>query len=159
MVIIDGYNLLRSIQATSEQDEPINEIHLCRLIGRYLKITGQDGVIIFDGTGPAEKFGFDDITNLETAFAGLSTDADTVIENKIKASTAPKQLTIISSDRRLQKAARKRRAKLVKSHVFWNKLQRQLSRKSKTREPPAKKHGLTESETQQWLKFFNLEEQ
>jgi predicted RNA-binding protein with PIN domain len=157
-VIIDGYNLLRSIQKSDEQAELTNEIQLCRVVGRYLKITGQTGEIIFDGTGPSGKFEFEDISNLETFFVGLSTDADTVIENKIQASTAPKQLTIVSSDRRLRDAARKRKATLVKSQVFWNKLQRQLSRKSKIKEPAAKRLGLTESETKQWLKFFDLEQ-
>jgi len=156
-VIIDGYNLLRSVQELDEQAELINEIQLCRVLDRYLKIIGQNGEIIFDGTGPLEKFGFENVTNLEVVFVGLSTDADTVIENKIKASTAPRQLTVISSDRRLQKAAHTRKTTLVKSHIFWNKLQKQLSRRRKIKEPAAKRLGLTESETQQWLKFFDLE--
>ena len=157
-VIIDGHNLLRSIQKSFEDFESITSVRLCRIISGYLKLTGEKGEIVFDGIGPPDKSGFDNISNLEVFFAGLGSDADTVIEDKIKASTAPKRLTVVSSDQRLQKAARKRRATVVKSEVFWDNVQRQLSRKRKAKEPLAKCQGLSESETDQWLKFFGLEQ-
>lgn len=116
----------------------------------------ESGEIIFDGTGPRDKSGFDNIRNLEVSFAGLNTDADTVIEDKIRASTAPKRLTVVSSDRRLRKAAQVRKAPAVKSDVFWKNIQRQLSRKKPGREPAAKQQGLTDGETEQWIKFFGL---
>ncbi len=168
MFIIDGHNLLHSIQKTDacrdvaqarlEGSESISDVQLCWIVGRYLKQIGQSGAIIFDGTGPRDKGGFDNISNLEVFFAGLGTDADTVIENKIGANTAPKRLTIVSSDRRLRKAARARKAISVKSEVFWNSVQKQLSRKKTIKEPTAKRQGLTEGETKQWLEFFGLEQ-
>ena len=158
-VIIDGHNLLHSIQKISEDSESISDVQLCGIIGRYLKQTGEKGEIIFDGTGPRDKSGFDNISNLEVFFAGLSSDADTVIEDKRRASTAPRRLTVVSSDRRLRDAARVRKAASVKSQVFWDNLRKQLKRKKTIKEPPAKRRGLTESETRQWLKFFDLDEQ
>ena len=157
-IIIDGYNLLHSIQKSSEDFEPIGDVQLCRIVGRFLKLTGEKGEIVFDGTGPPDKSGFDNISNLEVFFAGLATDADTVIENRIKANTAPKRLTIISNDRRLRDAARRRKVKSVKSEEFWGNVQKQLSRKRVTEEPTAKRQGLSEGETEQWLKFFGLEQ-
>ncbi|NIQ70825.1 MAG: hypothetical protein GTN94_30295, partial [Candidatus Aminicenantes bacterium] len=130
----------------------------CRIIGSYLKLTGQKGEIIFDGTGPPDKSGFDGISNLEVFFAGLGTDTDTIIEDKIIANTAPRRLKIVSSDRRLRKAARARKATSVKSEVFWNDIQKQLSRKKTAKEPTAKRRGLSESETSQWLEIFGLEQ-
>jgi predicted RNA-binding protein with PIN domain len=158
MFIIDGHNLLHSIQKEGTDSGPISDVGLCRIVGRYLKLTGQSGTIIFDGTGPRDKNGFDDINNLEVFFAGLGIDTDTVIEDKITASTAPKRLTVVSSDRRLRKAARARKAISVKSEVFWNNIQKQLSRKKAAKEPTAKRRGLSESETKQWLEFFGLEQ-
>lgn len=134
----------------------ISDIGLCRILGRYLKLTGEKGEIIFDGTGPPDKAGFDNISNLEVFFAGLGTDADTVIEDKISVSTAPKRLTIVSSDRRLRSAARTRKATSMKSDVFWNDVQKQLSRKRPAKEPQAKRRGLSEGETDQWLEFFGF---
>jgi len=158
MFIIDGHNLLYAIPKVDECIEAINDVQLCRIIGRYLKLIGQKGEIIFDGTGPRDKSEFDNVSNLEILFAGLGTDADTVIEDKIGANTAPRRLTIVSSDRRLRKAARTRKATSVKSEVFWNNIQKQLSRKKTIKEPAAKRQGLTDGETKQWLEFFGIEQ-
>jgi len=166
MIIIDGHNLLHSIHPAPRRggihkEDPdsgtISDVRLCRIISGYLKLIDEKGEIIFDGTGPRDKGGFDNISNLEVFFAGLRSDADTVIEEKIKASTAPKRLTIVSSDRRLRDAARKRKATAVKSQVFWDDVRKQLSRKRKVKEPLAKRQGISESETEQWLDFFGLE--
>jgi len=158
MIIIDGHNLLHSIVKISDEAESINDVQLCWIISRYLRAIRKQGEIIFDGTGPRDKSPFDNIANLEVFFAGLGTDADSVIENKIKANTAPKRLTVVSSDRRLRDSARKRRATTVKSQIFWDNLQKQLKRKKPVKEPEAKRVGLSESETKQWLEFFGIEQ-
>lgn len=158
MIIIDGYNLLHSIQKTREEFESISDVQLCRVISRYLKLIGQKGEIIFDGIGPPDKSGFDNISNLEVIFSGRATDADTVIEHKIRANTAPKRLTIVSSDRRLRKAAQARKATAAKSEAFWADLGKQLSRKRPAKEPKEKQQGLDESETRLWMRFFGLEQ-
>jgi len=158
MLIIDGHNLLYSIHKVEEDSEVISDVGLSRIIDRYLKLTGQKGEIVFDGTGPRDKVIFDRMDAVEVLFAGMGTDADTVIEGKVKAHTAPKRLTIVSSDRRLRRAARARKATSVKSEDFWNSVQKQLSRKRPKREPAAKRHGLSESETKQWLELFGLEQ-
>ena len=158
MMIIDGHNLLHSIVKISEEAESINDVQLCWIISRYLRAIRKQGEIIFDGTGPRDKSQFDNIANLEVLFAGLGSDADTVIENKIKASTAPKRLSIVSSDRRLRDAARARKATSIKSEVFWDNLHKQLKRKKPVKEPEAKRTGLSESETKQWLEFFGIEQ-
>lgn len=156
-LIIDGYNLLHSIHKTNEDSDAISDTQLCRIVDTFLTQTRQKGEIIFDGTGPPDKSRFDNMSKLEVFFAGPGRDADTVIENKIKASTDAKRLTVVSSDRRVQQAARARKAAAIKSNVFWDNLQRQLSRKKTAREPAAKRHGLSEGETEQWLKFFGLD--
>jgi predicted RNA-binding protein with PIN domain len=155
-VIIDGNNLLWAIQEAGEDFEEIGPVRLCHILSRYLKLAGESGEIIFDGTGPPDKSPYDNVTNLEVFFAGPSADADKVIEDKIKATTAPRRLTVVSSDRRLRAAARLRRASAVKSEAFWNQLLKLLSRGNKSKEPAAKRWGLSEIETEQWLKFFGI---
>ena len=158
MFIIDGYNLLHAILKAEEAPGAIDDLELCRVVSRYLKLIGRSGEMIFDGAGPPDKSGFDNVSNLEVFFAGLGGDADTVIENKVSASTAPKRLTVVSSDRRLRKAAHTRRCTSVKSEVFWDNIQKQLSRKRPVREPGAKRQGLSESETDKWLDFLGFEQ-
>ncbi len=157
MFIIDGHNLLYAIPKIDEGAAIINDVQLCRTISNYMKLTGQSGEIIFDGTGPPDKSAFDNINGLEVSFSGLGTDTDSVIEDKISASTAPKRLIIVSSDRRLRKAARTRKAASVKSEKFWTNVNKQLNRKRPKKEPGAKRHGLSDSETKQWLDYFGLE--
>jgi predicted RNA-binding protein with PIN domain len=155
-LIIDGYNLLHSINKANEDSDVISDAQLCRIVDVFMTQTKQKGEIIFDGTGPPDKSTFDNMSKLEVFFAGPSNDADTVIENKIRASTDAKRLTVVSSDRRILQAARTKKATALKSNAFWNNLQRQLSRKKPAHEPTAKRHGLSESETEQWLRIFGL---
>ena len=156
MFIIDGYNLLHAIPKVDESMALITDLQLCRIVDNFLKQTGNSGEIIFDGIGPPDKTGFDNMSRLEISFSGLNTDTDTIIEDKISASTAPKRLIIVSSDRRIRKAARARKAISLKSEEFWNNIDKQLSKKRRKKEPEAKRSGLSESETKQWLDFFGL---
>jgi len=156
--LIDGHNLLKWLQKNSECVEPLSDVQLCHTLGRYLKLIGEKGQIVFDGTGPPEKGRFDNIPNLEVSFAGHGTDADGIIEGKIEISTAPRGLTVVSSDRRLRAAARMRRATPVRVQEFWADLCRRLSKtRKRISEPSGKRWGLTESETEQWLRFFGLD--
>lgn len=159
-VVIDGYNLLWSLQKVGQEEvEVLDEVGLCRILGQYFKLRGDTGQIVFDGTGPADKSGFNNITNLEIFFSGSACDADDVIENKIKADTAPKRLMIVSSDNRLIKSARTRKAQAVKSPEFWKMVQKQLAKKRSEVEPEGKRRGLSPGETKQWMKFFDLDDQ
>jgi predicted RNA-binding protein with PIN domain len=158
MFIIDGYNLLKWIEKSGKGVERVSDVQLCHVVGRYLKQVGAKGDLVFDGIGPPDKGRFENIPNLQVSFSGYGSDADEVIEGKIEVSTAPRDLTVVSSDRRLRVAARRRRASAVKSGEFWADVCKQLSEsRRKVREPSGKRQGLTESETEQWLKYFGLE--
>jgi len=156
--IIDGNNLFWSVRNSPDVAECNSDFQLCRIIGRYFGAISETGQIIFDGTGPADKGGFESIANLDVFFAGAGRDADTVIEGKIKASSGARELVIVSSDRRLRRAAKASGASAVKSEDFWVQLQKELKRKKTAKEPKGKCHGLTESETEQWLEFMGFDE-
>ncbi|MBN2588821.1 MAG: NYN domain-containing protein [Sedimentisphaerales bacterium] len=157
MYIIDGHNLLHAVIKIDDVSGTINDVKLCRIIDYYLQLTGQKGELVFDGTGPRDKEAFGDFGNLEVFFAGTRSDADSVIEDKIKADSAPKRLIIVSSDRRIRKAARAKKAQAVKSEEFWNNLTKQLNKKRHVPEPSAKRQGLSDSETKKWLEIFGIE--
>jgi predicted RNA-binding protein with PIN domain len=158
VIIIDGHNLLWSIQKSSEDFESITYVQLCRMIGAYLRQIDEFGCVVFDGIGPPDKEIFDDMGKLEVLFSGRSEDADQVIEDKITANTAPRRLVVVSSDRRLRAAARRRKATSLKTEVFWDRVLLEAGRKRRPREPRAKREGISESETEQWLKRFGLDE-
>ena len=156
--IIDGYNLMHFIRKSDEDFESLTDVALCHILDKFLKLSRDSGQIVFDGIGPPDKTGFDNMANLEVIFAGRDIEADTVIENKISVNTAPKRLNVVSSDRRLRRAAQLRKAVAVKCEVFWKDVQKQFSRKRSSAEPSQKHQGLTEAETKQWMDFFDLDQ-
>ncbi len=156
-IIIDGHNLLWMLRRSSNELDSLTDLKLCHIITRYLRLVSEKGHIVFDGTGPKDQRAFDNITNLEVSFSGLGREADEVIEEKILASTDPKRLTVVSSDRRLRAAARAAKASAIKSEAFWSDLNRHLNQPGKNREPSQKQQGLSEGETQQWLKIFGMD--
>jgi predicted RNA-binding protein with PIN domain len=155
-IIIDGHNLLWMLRRSGNEFDSLTDLKLCHIVAKYLSLVSEKGHIVFDGTGPKDKRAFDNISNLEVSFSGLGREADSVIERKITASTDPRRLTVVSSDRRLRTAARAAKASAIKSEAFWNDLNRHLNQAGKNPEPRAKRQGLSEGETQQWLKIFGI---
>ena len=154
-VIIDGHNLLWAIQNPDEYTS-ITDVAMCQALDIYFGLTRDKAEIIFDGIGPPDKTGFNNISNLEITFSGRNTDCDTIIEHRILDSTAPAHLTIVSTDRRIRDAASARKATSIQSDDFWTIVTKRLSKQKRTKEPAAKRAGLTESETQLWLKTFGI---
>jgi predicted RNA-binding protein with PIN domain len=159
MVIIDGTNLLWAIHEVRDEPEVTNEIQLCRTLDRYFAMTSEEGEVVFDGAGPPDKSEFDSVGRLSVVFSGFHSDADTVIEEKVAASTSPRRLTVVSNDRRLRQAVAARKAATVKSDQFWSQVLNELRRdKPAAKEPEEKRDGLTDGETEQWLDLFGLDE-
>ena len=157
MLIIDGYNLLRAVQSLTEQSFNITDIQLCQIIGEYLYRLKKKGCIVFDGVGPRDKSGFNNLFNLEVIFSGTSHEADDVIEKLILGNTAPKSLTVVSSDRRIKTAANKRKADAVDCVDFWTDVIKIFKKKQKRQvEPQGKFIGISEAETEYWLREFGL---
>jgi len=155
--LIDGYNLQKQVHKADPESETPSDIYLCKILSQYLKRIREQGQIIFDGIGPPDRTEFENLDNIEILFTGRNIDADSIIERKIKANTAPKRLVVVSSDRRLRVAAAKRKAVGIKSEDFWPMITSQLQRRVKRRVEPRSKHdGLTQSETDQWLDLFGM---
>ena len=55
-------------------------------------------------------------------FAGRNQSADTLIINAVKASSSPRRLLVVSSDRRIQAEARKRRCRVISADDFLEQL-------------------------------------
>ena len=158
--VIDGHNLLNAIQNIDEEYQDIDEENLCRILSKYFGSVDEFAQIVFDGTGPRDKTEFQRINRLEVFFSGPNTDADTMIENNIQANTAPKRLIVVSTDRRLRTAAAKRKAVSVRSEVFWQLMVEQFDKPNKpSPEPKGQRYGITDSETDQWLNQFGLDDE
>jgi hypothetical protein len=158
MYIIDGYNLLWAIPKIDSDWGDITDVQLCRLISRYLRVVRQPGEVIFDGIGPPDKTPFYSTVGVDIVFSGANTDADSIIEARLKDDSAPKRLTIVSSDRRIRNAAKSRKAVSIKSEQFWLEMVNLLNRRSSEVEPGEKRDGLDQAQTKQWLEYFGLDQ-
>lgn len=156
--LIDGYNLLRSVQKQDVYAD-LTDVQLCRYLADFFKAVRDRGMIVFDGIGPPDKRELMGIRGLEIRFSGDKSDADSYIEWKIEENTAPRRLVVVSSDRRLRTAAARRKAKSVPVDVFWPALCKALDSGSRiVPEPHEKRKGITDRETELWMDYFDLDQ-
>ncbi len=155
--LIDGHNLFHAV-LRYEEFADMNVDYLCQAISKYLKRIKEKGHIIFDGDMPLKHGGIrTNYPSLKVSYCGLQTDADSVIIEKINESTAPKRITVISSDREVANAAKLKKAKAISSDEFWNLLTEKIQQRHRPApEPEEKTKGLTESETELWMKKFGF---
>lgn len=157
LFLIDGYNLLGAVRKADEFHAGMNEAGLCSKLSEFLHRMRQEGRIYFDGTGPPDKAGLSGLSNIEVIFTGPGVEADHRIAEEIEQSTAPKYLVVVSTDRQVRAGAEKRKAGVIRSEDFWPTLIKTLEKKRKgIREPKAKREGLTEAETDEWMTLFGL---
>lgn len=131
--IIDGYNLMHSIGFAKERyglgGLERSRNRLLRFLANRLDFEERRRTtIVFD----ARKVPFDGVPELQfeemtVLFNAPGSDADTLIEELIRQHSAPRQLEVVSGDRRLQKAIRRRRGIVVDSDDFARMLQKRES--------------------------------
>lgn len=168
-LIIDGYNVLHAAGLApplgSPQGLERSRRALLHLIsGRLLPRERERTTVVFDAPGrdtPGRLMGPSpphEVDGLLVVFADGNGDADEEIEWLIRQNSAPRRLCVVSSDHRLQKAARRRRAAFLDSDQFLGHLARRLSqaeRQQEDVEPAAKRSGrLPPSEVEAWLRVF-----
>ncbi len=141
-LIIDGYNLMHAAGIGRKRYGP-GDLERCRnrllnqLATRLSKAAASDTIVVFD----AHEAEVREVTQqfllpFRVRFSTDGRDADSEIELLLASHSSPKQVLIISSDHRLHKSARRRRASCVDSEEFWNQLETVATEPNKTK--PAK---------------------
>ena len=118
--------------------------------------------VVFDAaTAPPDRANTTRHKGLTILFAADSEDADTRIEELIAHHSSPKSLIVVSSDHRIQKAALRRRSKILTADAFWTELDLRKSRKKSDRakiilESTANRSTstLSESDAAYWVAEF-----
>ncbi len=89
-------------------------------------------------------------------FASQYEDADSQIEELILAHSSPRRLTVVSSDHRIQRAARRRKARAVDAEVWYAEVvrQRQERRKKATETSARPPVPLLEEDVEYWIRQF-----
>ena len=138
-LIIDGYNLLNAVGILPRGIGPgsleRSRAALLNFLAESLPHQErQNTTVVFDAGKDAPR-GLpreQDFRGITIHFASQYDEADTLIEELIRADTAPRSLTVVSSDHRLQRAARRRRARAVDSDRWYAEV---LTRRRRERAP------------------------
>ena len=132
---------------------------LCDTVGRWALQRDERVHIVFDGPAPhaalAKQIGNPAI---KVTYSGAGTSADAVMVDIVETDSAARRLVVVSSDRAIIRVAKRRRARPVRSEVFWRMLKRDLARPAApyNPEPEEKEGGLSPEVTEQWLDEFGL---
>jgi len=163
-LLIDGYNLLHVTgifgKGTGPGSFQRSREALLRFLAASLDQTQRENTtVVFDAAeappGLPRSISVDEIT---VRYATGYPDADTLIEELIQSNTAPRSLLVVSSDHRIQRAARRRKAQFSDSDVWYAELLHRRSRSlgSQLRSDPEKPMGkLSPTEIEHWINEFS----
>ncbi len=163
--LIDGYNLMHAAGAV-DSSAPSRKV-FARKRRRFLidlaDALGQERcretTVVLDANSPPADFPLEsDYQGLHLIFALGDESADARIETLIAAHSAPKSLTVVSSDRRVRRAASRRRARALSADEFLDLLDRfKFDRKAPPVNPLPSAQAdvaLTPEERAYWLEQF-----
>jgi len=159
-LIIDGYTLLHASGVFGAERGPRgfeqSRVALLDLLCDLLDDHATDTIVVFDAArAPDGLPGRLVHRGIRVWFAREYPDADTLIEELVEDDTAPAHLVVVSSDRRLQVAARRRRAKAV-SCEEWLADARANRRRREHRAADEKPAAPTPADVEYWKKYFDM---
>lgn len=165
-LLIDGYNLLHATGIVARGFGPgtLERARLA-LLGFLAASIDPDErtrtTIVFDAGErlpglPCEM----EHGGLKVLFAAGYADADTLLEELIRRHSSPRQLTVVSSDHQVQRAARRRKAGTVDSDTWYERLvaARRSPRSEAAQADPRPPVPLLKEDVNYWLRQFGGEQ-
>ncbi|MDH3584099.1 MAG: NYN domain-containing protein [Phycisphaerae bacterium] len=152
-LILDAYNVLHCSHLLPDRHAMVSATGLCQLLDRSKLHAGRVTVVCDGRPKPQDELDAD-LGAVSLVYSGPKRSADDVIEDLIERDNSPRDLVVVSNDRRLRSAARRRRARPMASEVFVRLLARALAESTRpVSEQPPPDFGDTES----WLKAFGYD--
>jgi predicted RNA-binding protein with PIN domain len=163
LTLIDGYNLMHAKQTVSTGREAGGLRHartrfLDVLAGWLGPLRSATTTVVFDSARFDPRLDKETMhKQMQILFAVGDENADARIEHLIAAHPKPRELTVVSSDRRIRRAAQRRRCRLVTSDEFWSQRQDLPLAASNRRNTPDEPSRLPigKEELEHWLKAFS----
>src|SRR5262245_10599644 len=167
ILLIDGYNLLHAA-AMVQRDYRPGDLLRCRtrllklLLGKLSAAEIQATTVVFDARDPPpDRPAQIVVSGIRVLFANPGGDADVLIQNWLSHHPSPRQVTLVSSDRALQRAARNSGAKFVGSEEFIGTLERRKGsrtgprrRLSESDDNSSRERRSSAGQVAYWLKVF-----
>jgi len=154
-LIVDTYNVLHVVGILPPEMAGIDTRELIDLL-RSSRYAHKKSTLVCDGIphehAPQGRFG-----PIIVKYAGSNRLADDVIASLVADSSVPRRLIVISSDREIIRAARRRRCKCLSSEEFLRQLlhDAQRDQAAPTFERPS--GNLSEDEVRDWASEFGLD--
>ena len=161
-LIIDGYNLLHVTGIVGPAALPSNlersRNGLLNFLAAALDLPARESTtIVFDAMNAPPGLPHT-LTHhgMTVLFAPSPDDADTLIEDLIRSHNSPRRLTVVSSDHRIQRAARRGRATPVDSDKWYANIERRRHANDPGQAAPDVKPRtpLSDDEVRRWLVEF-----
>jgi predicted RNA-binding protein with PIN domain len=157
-LLLDGYNLLHVTGISG----PSGTLHssreaLLRFLASAIDVAERPRTtIVFDAADAPPAWPRTVVVDEMTVhYASNYNDADELIEELIAADHVPRSLTVVSSDHRIQRAARRRRARFVDSDIWFADCLRRRAASRPARPRTSKPAGpLSAAEVAYWLNEF-----
>lgn len=155
--LIDGYNLIHALGFLCGKAGPGDleraRLRLLDLLKLRFGDRAGDVTVVFDTAHGSRNPQALNHGGIRVYFSPAGQDADDLIEEFIRRASAPRQLTVVSSDHRLQKAARQREAAAMNCGEFmdWMEQRSEPSPDAKQLEAEKDTAGM---ENERWLKEF-----
>jgi predicted RNA-binding protein with PIN domain len=160
-LLIDGYNLLHVTGLFGRAGSGLQGSRHALLRFLVAAIDPKElphTTIVFDATeAPPGLPRVVTHEGMTVRYASDYPDADALLEDLIAADRAPRSLTVVSSDHRVQRAARRRRAAFVDSDIWFAEAARRRDRVHRAAPPQASSRpvALTAEEIAYWLAEFD----
>lgn len=156
-VLIDGNNLLFAAR-DADPEKPVGRARLCELLGQWSRRVREQTTVIFDGPTPRGELASQIAgREIEVGYSE-SEKADLLIIARIQSNSAARRLVVVSTDREIARAAKRRRASPMRSDEFWELLQADLARPLHAPlEPIEKRRGLSKGQADEWLRELGFE--
>jgi predicted RNA-binding protein with PIN domain len=158
--LIDGYNLLHALGILHGRVGPTGllkaRLGLLGLLSSGYRDEASQVTVIFDAShAPPGASEAEEHHGIQVRFAVHEEQADDLIESLIEHHSAPRQLVVVSDDRRIREAAQRRRSTAWSCFEFLESLKKRRTRRSVAAASPENKRGaLTQAEREFWLKEF-----
>ena len=154
-LLVDAYNVLHVVGVLPPDLAGIDLPELADLIAgsRYRR---ESTILVCDGTKKPHRV---DHPGIHVTFAGPGVKADDHIIRLVQRSSAPRRLTVVTSDREIARDARRRRAIVVTSEAFLARLA-----EDRHHPPPAESsrhrrssdHPADRRQVEHWLRVFGI---
>jgi predicted RNA-binding protein with PIN domain len=160
-LLIDGYNLLHASGILGRGTGPGGlERSRLALLNFVAESLGEKELarttVVFDAAGAPPGLPHSIVhRGLTVRFAAKHESADELIEELIRADSSPRQLTVVSSDHRLHRAARHRQPQAVDADRWYDDMLRRRARRRDM--PPAQSKPSGEPsivDVEYWLSQF-----